>query len=94
MKYIVLGCSCRNMFAAYRIYWLISRTRERELGTGTGFVQVKVGRVAKIDSSWVEEMRRARRPAGARSVAAMGRTMDRRSTARRVKTSKVDGGRS
>jgi hypothetical protein len=68
--------------------------RERELGIGTGFVQVKVGRVAKIDSSWVEEMRRARRPAGARSVAAMGRTMDRRSTARRVTTWKVDGGRS
>jgi hypothetical protein len=67
--------------------------REWELGIGIGFVQVKVGRVAKIDSSWDEEMRRARRPVGARSVAAMGRTIDNRSTARSVTTSKLDGGR-
>src|SRR5277367_542681 len=67
--------------------------RDWELGMGSGRSQARLGRVERVDSSWEFEMRRARRPWGARRLAATGRTLGRRSTARRVTTSKVDGGR-
>src|SRR5580658_2045328 len=70
-----------------------SSVRDWELGMGIGRSHVRLGRVERVDSSWEDEIRRARRPLGARRVTATGRTLGRRSTARRVTTSKVDGGR-
>src|SRR5208282_1194717 len=71
----------------------IRRTRDWDCGMGMGASQVRVGRVERVEATWVEEIRRARRPWGARRLAATGRTSGRRSTARRVTVSKVCGGR-
>jgi len=69
------------------------RMRDWELGMGIGGFQETWGRVEREGSSWGVEIRRARRPAGDKRLAATGRTLGRRSTARRVTTSKVDRGR-
>lgn len=50
-------------------------------------------RVERAVSSWDEAMSRARRPDGARRVAAAGRTAAKHSTARTVTTSNEDEGR-
>ena len=60
---------------------------------GIGGSQVMLGRVERAASCWEEAIRRARRPVGATRRAAIGRMFSKRSTARRVTTSKVDGGR-
>ena len=60
---------------------------------GMGGLQLTCGRVERVASSWEKAIRRAKRPEGARRLAAVGRTFGKRSTARRVTTSKVDGGR-
>src|SRR5580698_3047269 len=73
--------------------WPTKSMRDWDSGTRIGGSQVMVGRVEQVGSSWDEEIRRARRPLGVRSLAAVGRTFGGRSTARRVTTSKVDGGR-
>lgn len=51
------------------------------------------GRVERAVSSWDEAMSRATRPDGARRVAAVGRMLAKRSTARTVTTSNEDDGR-
>src|SRR5229473_2509679 len=61
-------------------------------GTGTGGCHETWGRVVSRVLSWEEEISRAKRPAGARRRAAIGRLLAKRSTARRVTTSKVAGG--
>jgi hypothetical protein len=70
-----------------------SRRQDWDWGIGIGGCQVRLGRVERVGSSWGEEIRRARRPWGTRRRAATGRISARRSTARRVTTSKVHGGR-
>src|ERR1700679_2952926 len=67
--------------------------RDLDSGMDMGDCQTKLGR---MDWAWVnceEAIRRARRPEGAKSAAAVGRILEKRSTARRVTTSKVAGGR-
>jgi len=54
---------------------------------GLGSDQDRLGRVEAAWVSWAELIRRARRPCGARRLAALGRTDSKRSTARRVTTS-------
>src|SRR5208282_6251514 len=71
----------------------MTRILEREVGTGVGSDQVKAGTEARAGFSWVEPIRRARRPPGATRLVAVGRMVAKRSTARRVTTSKVIPGR-
>src|SRR5271169_1118512 len=58
------------------------RMRERDIGTEIGTLQEMDGRVERAASFWEEAMRRARRPLDARSLAAVGRILAKRSTAR------------
>src|SRR5271154_876448 len=83
--------SCVSWFG----YMLRASTtmREREWGTGSGVDQDRLGRLDWAWGSWVELIRRARRPVGATRLAAMGRMSSKRSTARRATTSKDLAGR-
>src|SRR5258708_30977668 len=73
--------------------WPIRRWRDSELEIGMASCHKRWGKVAWAVSSWEEEMKRTRRPAGVSRAAAVGSVWAKRSTARRVTRSKVRGGR-
>jgi hypothetical protein len=65
----------------------IARTRLAERGIGMGSGQTSSGAKLWACVSWAKPIRRARRPPGATRRAAIGRTVSKCSTARRVTTS-------
>src|ERR1700680_41254 len=64
----------------------MARMRLEERGTGSGGCHLNPGVRSWVHASWGSLIRRARRPLGATRLAAIGRVVSKRSTARRVTT--------